>query len=235
MLFTATAHIILRGFYDTRNFFGFAYGKSDKVAESVKQFFWQVNTKRDSNIVGTCDGKMRMLDYGLEEVPHPFDALYCFVKQILYKKSAHGKVMVFVNRTMLADHLALRLNMYGFNSVAVHRLVLYLFVVHVLVSFRYSKQLPYEREGNLQMLISGEVRILIATQLLTRGTDIDVDFIINYDLPPDYSEFVHRCGRTGRNGQIGRAITFVDFNNTVNYAPSVLRQIALVSLFRFAF
>lgn len=87
---------------------------------------------------------------------------------------------------------------------------------------------PYKREEYLQKFISGQIRILIATNLLTRGTDIDINYVINYDLPDDYSEYVHRCGRTGRNQKTGTAITFIDFNNTNDYNPITLQQIALV-------
>ena len=102
-------------------------------------------------------------------------------------------------------------------------------LINYFVSFSYSKQPPADREKYLEKFISGQSRILIATQLLTRGTDVDVDYVINFDLPVDYSEFVHRCGRTGRNGRMGTAITFIDFSNSESYNPAVIRQIALVS------
>ena len=88
-----------------------------------------------------------------------------------------------------------------------------------------------KQEKYLEQFISGQVRILCATNKLTRGTDIDIDFVINYDLPEDYVEYVHRCGRTGRNKKKGYALTFIDFNNASDYNPVVLDQIALVSNF----
>ena len=125
MLFSATSKVALHGFYDARNVYHFAYGKSNKVADSIKQFFWQVDTKRDSNIVGSHVSQTRMLEYAPDEIPHPFDALYIFAKNILFKNpESVEKAIIFVKRTMLADNFARRLNFYGFSSVSVHGLVL---------------------------------------------------------------------------------------------------------------
>ena len=56
----------------------------------------------------------------------------------------------------------------------------------------------------------GEYRYLIATDLAARGIDVEnISLVINYDLPPDEENYVHRTGRTGRAGQKGKAISFV--------------------------
>ena len=56
----------------------------------------------------------------------------------------------------------------------------------------------------------GEYRYLIATDVAARGIDIeDISLVINYDIPPDEENYVHRTGRTGRAGQKGKAISFV--------------------------
>lgn len=55
-----------------------------------------------------------------------------------------------------------------------------------------------------------EKSILIATEVAARGLDIpDVDFIINYDVPMNAKDYVHRVGRTARAGKAGMALTFV--------------------------
>uniref|UniRef100_A0A914YNZ8 RNA helicase n=1 Tax=Panagrolaimus superbus TaxID=310955 RepID=A0A914YNZ8_9BILA len=92
----------------------------------------------------------------------------------------------------------------------------------------HSGQMPEDRQRFLQYFIRGEVQVMVATNLLTRGTDIQVDYVINYDLPVEYSEYIHRCGRTGRNQQKGVAITCIDFDNHDDYNPAVLQQIVLV-------
>jgi superfamily II DNA/RNA helicase len=57
---------------------------------------------------------------------------------------------------------------------------------------------------------SGRLQILIATNVASRGLDIpDVHHVINFDLPDNVEEYIHRVGRTGRAGAEGSAISFV--------------------------
>uniref|UniRef100_A0A914Y4D4 Helicase C-terminal domain-containing protein n=1 Tax=Panagrolaimus superbus TaxID=310955 RepID=A0A914Y4D4_9BILA len=77
----------------------------------------------------------------------------------------------------------------------------------------------------IDMFNKGEVNVAIVTQYFTRGIDTEVDVVINYDLPIIAADFIHRCGRTGRNGNIGIAITFIDFLDPENYNPDVIEQI----------
>lgn len=66
-----------------------------------------------------------------------------------------------------------------------------------------------ERFAILNRFRSGENLILITTDLSARGIDIpNVDYVINYDLPDDPENYVHRCGRTGRGEKKGQAISF---------------------------
>lgn len=68
-----------------------------------------------------------------------------------------------------------------------------------------------ERKQSLQRLNQQHVNILIATDLVARGLDIkNVDIIINYNLPNDIEEYVHRIGRTGRFNNTGLAISLID-------------------------
>ncbi len=58
---------------------------------------------------------------------------------------------------------------------------------------------------------NGYVDILVATDVAARGLDIDdVSHVINYEIPPNYDDYVHRIGRTGRGGKTGQAYTFMD-------------------------
>jgi len=62
---------------------------------------------------------------------------------------------------------------------------------------------------------SGSVRVLITTDLLSRGIDIQqVSLVVNYDLPKDTEVYIHRIGRSGRYGRKACSINFVDYNRT---------------------
>uniref|UniRef100_A0AC35G432 ATP-dependent RNA helicase n=1 Tax=Panagrolaimus sp. PS1159 TaxID=55785 RepID=A0AC35G432_9BILA len=116
------------------------------------------------------------------------------------------RIMVFVKRTRIADFVALRLRHYGVPAVSIHKKL-------------EDIQTPINLYNN------GEVDIAIVTQYFTRGIDTEVDVVINYDLPIIAADFIHRCGRTGRNGNDGIAITFIDLQDSENYNPEVVEQI----------
>lgn len=68
-----------------------------------------------------------------------------------------------------------------------------------------------QRQRTLQSFKQNEIQILLATDVASRGIDIDsVTHVINYDLPTTYEDYIHRIGRTGRAGKTGTALTFVD-------------------------
>lgn len=68
-----------------------------------------------------------------------------------------------------------------------------------------------QRQKALQDFKDGLIQILIATDVASRGLDIDdVTHVINYDAPTDYEDYIHRIGRTGRAGKSGIALTFVE-------------------------
>jgi len=71
-----------------------------------------------------------------------------------------------------------------------------------------------EREAVLRAFKSGKIRVLVATDVAARGLDIDdVAHVINYDLPVGIDSYVHRIGRTGRCGNLGKATGYFDNSN----------------------
>jgi ATP-dependent RNA helicase DeaD len=67
-----------------------------------------------------------------------------------------------------------------------------------------------ERERVMDRFRKGAIQILVATDVAARGIDVkDVEMVINYDLPMEKEFYVHRIGRTGRNGSLGKAFSFV--------------------------
>lgn len=68
-----------------------------------------------------------------------------------------------------------------------------------------------QRQKALDMFKQNKVQVLLATDVASRGLDIDnVSHVINYDLPQTYEDYVHRIGRTGRANKTGHALTFMD-------------------------
>jgi ATP-dependent RNA helicase RhlE len=70
-----------------------------------------------------------------------------------------------------------------------------------------DRTLPQRREA-LNGFKSGKYRILVATDIAARGIDVEgIELVVNYDLPDDPENYVHRIGRTGRAGMEGKAIS----------------------------
>jgi ATP-dependent RNA helicase RhlE len=74
----------------------------------------------------------------------------------------------------------------------------------------HSDRTQPQREAALRGFREGRTRVLVATDIAARGIDVDaVSHVINYDVPAQPEDYVHRIGRTGRAGNSGRAITLV--------------------------
>lgn len=109
-----------------------------------------------------------------------------------------GKVLVFVQTRAAAEELAILIGgEFGQTCGVMHGL-------------RQQSQ----RETTLNQFRSGYIRVLITTDVLGRGVDIpDVSLVFIYDFPGDIETYVHRVGRTGRNGQSGRAVSLFEPQN----------------------
>ncbi|CPY76353.1 Probable ATP-dependent DEAD-box RNA helicase [Mycobacteroides abscessus] len=74
------------------------------------------------------------------------------------------------------------------------------------------------REKALASFRSGQINVLVATDVAARGIDIDdVTHVINYQCPEDDKTYVHRIGRTGRAGRTGIAVTLVDWDDIARW------------------
>jgi len=103
------------------------------------------------------------------------------------------QVLIFASSVHQADVIVNKLSKNNFNARSIH-----------------SKKSQGARTEALQMFKSGKLRILVATDLMARGIDInDLPFVINYELPRSPKDYVHRIGRTGRAGTPGDAISLV--------------------------
>lgn len=81
----------------------------------------------------------------------------------------------------------------------------------------HSDMTQSERNSTIDEFRSGKIRILVATDIVARGIDIQqVSIIINYDFPKNYNTYIHRIGRSGRYGRMGTALNIVDPNELRN-------------------
>ncbi|MDP3724621.1 MAG: DEAD/DEAH box helicase [bacterium] len=77
-----------------------------------------------------------------------------------------------------------------------------------------------QRRRVLESFKQNEIQILLATDVASRGLDIDnITHVINYDLPQTYDDYIHRIGRTGRMNKKGVALTFVFDQNSIQTSP----------------
>jgi len=80
----------------------------------------------------------------------------------------------------------------------------------VKVDVMHSDRPQKARERALEKFREGKVQVLVATDVMSRGIDVSgIDAVVNYDVPMDPEDYVHRIGRTGRAGATGHAYTFV--------------------------
>jgi superfamily II DNA/RNA helicase len=91
-----------------------------------------------------------------------------------------------------------------------------------------------ERDRIMQNFRKGNIDILVATDILSRGLNIaHVDYVINYELPERNreQEYIHRIGRCGRVGNVGRAITFFDPERDSRAADELIKVSAFAEEF----
>lgn len=114
------------------------------------------------------------------------------LKALLAEKGSE-RVIVFARTRSRADSTCRRLKRAGFTAEAIH-----------------SDRSQNQRRRALDNFASGRVGIIVATDVLARGIDVEeVDYVVNYDLPTQPEDYVHRIGRTGRAGAAGFAVSFV--------------------------
>ncbi|KAG7347162.1 DEAD/DEAH box helicase domain protein [Nitzschia inconspicua] len=100
-------------------------------------------------------------------------------------------------------------------------------------SVLHAGLLPEERDATMQSFRNGESNVLITTNVLARGVDIDnVCMVVNYDIPvdrnggPDYETYLHRIGRTGRFGKKGTAINLIDDAQSIQALAAIENHFA---------
>jgi ATP-dependent RNA helicase RhlE len=116
----------------------------------------------------------------------------------LIRKGDLRQVLVFTRTKLAASRLAARLDREGIDAVAIH-----------------SDRSQPERTRALEGFKTGDIRVLVATDVAARGLDIeDLPVVVNFELPWNPQDYIHRIGRTGRAGATGEAISLVCIDET---------------------
>lgn len=119
-----------------------------------------------------------------------FGRIMRFVKQ---QMTPEDKAIIFCGKKDRADSLSCEFVLADIKCQAIH-----------------GNREQSDREQALADIKSGEVHILIATDVASRGLDIeDITYVVNYDFPRNIEEYVHRVGRTGRAGRSGTSLSFM--------------------------
>lgn len=112
----------------------------------------------------------------------------------MFKERKPERVIIFAGSKLKVKDLAIALKREGFNVGAMH-----------------SDLSQAERDDVMYRFKSQKVNILVATDIVARGIDIDdIQLVLNYDVPHDEEDYVHRIGRTARAGAEGAAVTLVN-------------------------
>ncbi len=112
---------------------------------------------------------------------------------LLNDADTYARVIIFTAMKHQAEKLAKELSRAGIKADSIH-----------------GNKSHGQRQRSLKQFKSGQVRVLVATDVAARGIHVDnVSHVINYDLPNTFEDYVHRIGRTGRGDKRGQALTFV--------------------------
>jgi len=155
-------------------------------------FVWQGSNDKSSAAT------VSQLDQRIVLTPPSDDAKDAYLVALIEnhfepEESSRDLVMVFTQTCRSCQVISMTLNALGFKSAALHSMI--------------SQK---ERTAGLAKFRSAQVRILVATDLASRGLDIpEVQLVINHNVPPATKNYIHRVGRTARAGRRGRALTLV--------------------------
>ncbi|MFA6401867.1 MAG: DEAD/DEAH box helicase [Salinivirgaceae bacterium] len=115
-----------------------------------------------------------------------------FFLERMIKENPFSKIMIFVRTKVRAERVKLAMERVGIETITIH-----------------GDKDQNDRFGVMKRFKTGDVKVLIATDVSSRGIDIpNVDFVVNYDLPDVSENYVHRVGRTGRGMAKGLAVSF---------------------------
>ena len=111
----------------------------------------------------------------------------------LYKNLNISQAVIFCNKRMKAEHIAEKMSAQGYPVTCIH-----------------GELDKADRTHRMEQFIKGETRVMVATDIIARGIDIQqISLVINYELPTNRENYVHRIGRAGRYGRKGTTINLL--------------------------
>ena len=111
----------------------------------------------------------------------------------LLTSNKHQKVLLFCDTKRIANNVFKNLQHDRVPSDMIH-----------------GDKTQHAREAALRKFRKGQIQVLVATDVVARGIDVeDISLVINYEVPRDHTNYIHRTGRTGRAGKTGKAITLI--------------------------
>ena len=123
-------------------------------------------------------------------------------------QNIEGNVIIFLEKKKSVDKLEGFLLNRNYNVIGIH-----------------GDKLQAERQKAIKKFSSGEIPILVATDVASRGLDFpNVSYVFNFDMPKNIEDYIHRIGRTGRVGNKGKAISFYNDNNK-QIAESLVKEL----------
>lgn len=162
----------------------------DEEVESIIDDYFNTPERVEAAAPGTPVEKIRQSAF---KIPN-FLSKVNLIKHLFEKDETMNKVLVFTKSRKVADLLFDNINEFFPEDIG---------VIHSNKSQNY-------RFNSLKNFQDNKHRILIATDLVSRGLDIsDVSHVINFDIPEDPTHYIHRIGRTGRADKEGIAISFI--------------------------
>ena len=164
----------------------FSATMTDRVSEIMRGFLndpVKISVKTQDTIANVSQEIVKVKGRSKVDILHDLLITDGFSKVLVFGRTKHG-----------AEKLSRELQDRGFKVNAIH-----------------GNKSQSQRQRALKEFKDDRLQALIATDVISRGLDVDnVTHVINYDLPESYEDYIHRIGRTGRADKVGTALTFVE-------------------------
>jgi len=162
---------------------------SATISETIKKLAYSLVTRAIRIQISPKDPVAKNIDHAVAFID--MDDKRFFLESVV-KENPDKKILVFVRTKVRAERVKKAMSRVTIDTDTIH-----------------SDKLQEERDTTMRNFRTGDLKILIATDVSARGIDIpNVEFVINYDLPETSENYVHRVGRTGRGTQKGQAFSF---------------------------